>query len=238
MGRYVSIRHNGSLAQAPTGWLFLGILLAASALLAAVWLQPWVPVAYLVRDPLVVANQAGKCCSFYYGAVSNLGVVLWIAAAAVCLFTALIAHAAQAERSRTLFFLAAGLFTLWLGLDDFFLIHDDVLPHFGVPETVTYAAYAAMAAAYLAASWRLILAGRPFLFLAAGSALAASMGLDAFVHSEAPLAIMAEDGLKFLGIALWAGFHVTAAATLAEELAAGRVTTVAVSSPRLIRRLA
>lgn len=208
MGHYVSIRHNGSLAQVPTSWLCLGILVPVSALLAA--------------DRLYI---------------SNLGIALWIATAAVCLFMALIAHAAQAERSRTLFFLAAGLFTLWLGLDDLFHIREDVLPRFGMAKQTAYAAYAATAGAYAAAHWRVILASRPFLLLLAGVAFAASMGFDTLHYSES-LSIMTEDGLKFLGIAFWAGFHLAAAATTAEALVTGRVTTVAVSSGRFVRRLA
>lgn len=241
MKQYVSIRHNGSLAQVPTSWLFLGILLPTSALLAIVWLQPWIPVAHLVRDPLVVAREAPKCCSVYYGVVSNLGVILWMVTAAVCLFTAALAFAAGADRSRKVFFLAGGLFTLWLGLDDFFLVHEEVLPYFGIPQLATYSAYAATGIVYLLACWRFILGGsnRLPLFVMAGIGLAGSMGVDALVHSEASVWVFLEDALKFVGIAFWSGFHVAAALAVAEDLVAGRVTTVSVASGgSMIRRLA
>jgi hypothetical protein len=236
MKQHVSIRHNGSLAEVATSWLFLGILVPAAALLALVWLQPWVPVAYLVRDPLAVAREAPKCCSVYYGVISNLGVMLWMAAAAICLFTALMAYTARAGSARTGFFLAGGLFTLWLGMDDFFLVHEEVLPQFGIPQIVTYAVYAAIGLVYLIAAWRFILTSRVSLFLIAGLALAGSMGLDALVASEAPLWVFLEDALKFVGIAFWAGFHVAAAVAVAEELVTGRITTVQVSAVP-VRRL-
>jgi hypothetical protein len=41
-----------------------------------------------------------------------------------------------------------------------------------------------------------------------------------------------------LPVAFWAGFHVAAAARMIEELATGRVTTVALPSQRLVRKTA
>ena len=214
MGHYVSIRHNGSLAVVPTAWLFLGVLLPSAVLLALIRLQPTVS----------------------FGALTNLGIVLSMATASICLFAAFMAHAARAERWRILSFLAGGLATLWLGLDDFLLVREEVLPSF-VPQRVANAAYATIVAAYLVACWRMILRGRVALFLVAVLGLAASMGLDGAIHGEAPASIFVVHALKFLGIAFWSAFHVTAAATAAEEFVTGQVTTVAVSPGMPLRRL-
>jgi hypothetical protein len=72
----------------------------------------------------------------------------------------------------------------------------------------------------------------------AGLAFAASLGAEGLVGGDGPLRLLSADSLMFLAIAFWAGFHATAAATAAEEFATGRVMTVAVSSARLVRRLA
>jgi hypothetical protein len=191
----------------------------------------------LVRNPLAVAREAPKCCSVYYGVISNLGVMLWMAAAAICLFTALMAYTARAGSARTGLFVAGGLFTLWLGIDDFFLVHEEVLPQVGIPQIITYAAYAATGLVYLFVAWRFILTSRLSLFLVAGFGLAGSMGLDAIVDSEAPFWVFLEDGLKFVGIAFWVGFHVSAAVALAEELATGRVTSRPLTPEPPVRRL-
>ena len=193
-----------------------GLLIPTCALLSAVALQPWVPVADLVRDPLVVAQDATECCSFYFGAISNLGVIAWFVTATACLLLAALLRLAGAEPDPL--FLAGGLLSLWLGLDDLFLVHENLLPAAGFPELVTYAIYASAGLAYLAFAWRRILAGRPLLFLLAGAALGGSMLLDAIVYRPDAFWTFLEDALKFIGIVLWAGFHVLAALTAAALL--------------------
>ena len=120
------------IGHVSTLWIGAALLIPTFAILAFIALQPWIPVAYLVRDPLVVAMQAAECCSFYYGALSNLGVLLWNATGTICLTLALQVWLAGARRSMVAFFLTGGLFSIWLGLDDLFLLHDGVLPALGV----------------------------------------------------------------------------------------------------------
>lgn len=231
-----TIGHELSRAIRSTPWIFAFLLIPTLALLCAVVLQPWVPVAYLLRDPLAVAEEATECCSVFYGLVSNLGVILWIASGTACLFTAIQVCLARQQSNALAFLIAGGLFTLWLGMDDLFLVHEDVLPTFGVSERVTYSVYAAAGIAYLLVAWRRILAARLSLFLSAGGCLGASMGIDAVVHDEADMRLILEDGLKFIGIVLWAGFHLASALSVAIRLATGRVVTVALSPDRLIRQ--
>ena len=180
-------------------------------LLAAVWLQTRVPVPVLMKDPLAVAHEAKTCCHFYYGLVSNLGIMIWSAGAAVSLFAALLLFFADRPRAEMMFFTAAAAFTSWLALDDLFMIHEDVLPQLGVPEAVTYGLYAAAAAGYFLLSWRAILASRPALMASALVLLGTSVAIDVLVHSENTFRVFVEDGAKFLGILAWMSFHLTAA---------------------------
>jgi hypothetical protein len=219
MRRYVSIRRNGALAETPTAWLVLGILGPAAAVLAALWLQPWAPVAELIGN----------------GLVASLESLLWVGTAAICLFTALMIHVAQGERSRARLLLAAGLVTLWLGLDDVFTIHGQVLPSLGVPVAAAKGAYLAIGALYLLAAWRAILPNRPTLLLAAVVLFEASLRAELLVPGM-PARLFAEAGLRFLAVAFWAGFHVAAAARAIEELATGRITAVTLASERLVRK--
>ena len=218
MRQFVSIRRNGSLAGIPTLAVFLAILGPAAAFLAALWWQPWLPRADLIE------------------VVASVGSLLWIGAASICLFTAVMIHAAQGERARSRFLLAAALVTLWLGLDDVYAIHEEILPWLGIPGPLARSAYVALGALYLLVSWRLLLSNRPTLLLAAGVVLGASLQAEVFAGTISGAFVQA--ALKFLAVAFWAGFHVAAAARMIEELATGRITTVALPSQSLVRKTA
>ena len=151
------------------------------------------------------------CCKVYFGAVSNLGVVTWFAGAGVALFTALVLFTQGTQIKAATFFLAAGLFTGFLAFDDLFLVHENVLPAFGVPQKITYMAYALVAFAYFAFAWRQILANRYRLLVLAMALLGTSVGIDWVIHSDASWRILLEDGAKLTGIFAWTMFHVAAA---------------------------
>ena len=112
-----------------------GMILALPLVfMAAVVLQPWIDPADLLRDPLAVAElKPAECCKVYYGAVSNLGVLLWTAGAAIALFGAGLALALGRPAGEAGLLLAAGMLTGFLAIDDLFLVHENVLPAFGVP---------------------------------------------------------------------------------------------------------
>jgi hypothetical protein len=193
-------------------------------LLAVIGLQSRVPIPVLMKDPLAVVPLTQSCCHFYYGFISNLGVMLWTAAAAVCLFASLLLVGRTRRSVDATFLCVAGVFTGWLALDDLFMIHEDVLPSFGVPQLVTYTAYAAIAASYFLYAWRQILAFRPVLMALALALLGTSVLIDIFWHSDRAVRVFVEDGAKFLGILAWASFHFTIALeTITTSLATSRV---------------
>lgn len=197
---------------ATSGWLSFLILALPALFIAGVAVQPWIDPADLLRDPLAVAElRQPECCKVYYGAVSNLGVLMWMGGAAVCLFAAAVIVTQGLRPGAVVFLAAAGLLTGFLAIDDLFLVHENVLPAFGVPEPVTYAAYGMLGLAYLATSWREILNHNVFLLAAGVVLLGTSVTIDWLVHSDHPLRIVLEDGAKLTGIAAWVGFHVTAA---------------------------
>lgn len=197
---------------AQNGWLYGLTFVLPLVLLAIMAMQTVVPIAYLTKDPLAVAELAkGECCSVYYGLLSNFGVLLWCATTAICLFTALLCLSKRTKISDAVFFAAAGMFTGWLMLDDFFLVHEDVLPAFGVSQPLTYAVYAGLAISYFALSWKKIITYRTNLLIAALAFLGTSVVLDVILHSESTTHILLEDGAKILGISAWAAFHIEAA---------------------------
>ncbi len=134
--------------------------------------------------------------------------MLWSATAAVCLFAGCV-FARMNARALMWFALSAGLLNGWLALDDAFLLHENVLPYFGIPQNLVLATYVALALAYAAASWRIILAADYVILLVAGVAVAVSLLVDTVFSSLVPSLVYIEDSAKFFGIFSWASFHIT-----------------------------
>ena len=149
----------------------------------------------LSRDPTTVLNGP-----FYLGYYSNLGVLVWAAAAT----TALLGHyllrrVGHVEPARLL--LVASMITVAIMLDDLFLLHDAVYREVGIPQYAPFIAYGLAIAAF---SWRFRhqLGAGLLLIVAAVSCLGLSAVLDTLFHLQPPYLI--EDGTKALGLALWA----------------------------------
>jgi len=86
----------------------------------------------------------------FLGFVSNLGVLVWCASAAVCLFSWAVLRNRVDARIFASFVFYAGLLSALLLVDDFFELHELVFPKYlHVPETFTYACYGFLAVALL-----------------------------------------------------------------------------------------
>lgn len=76
----------------------------------------------LISDPAEVAGL-----SPYIGLISNLGILCWTASASICIFLAFITYAIEdLHRQWFLFFMASGIFSIWLTLDDLLQLHEAV----------------------------------------------------------------------------------------------------------------
>ena len=190
----------------PLWWLAL--CLAPAPLIAVALLQPFEDPRYFFFDPLTAAEVSPECCRIYYGAISTLGVMLWTMCAGICLFAAGLLWITALSPSLARFALYAGLLSGWLALDDVFLIHENVLPAFGIPQNAVLAAYALLGLAYTAMVLRARPLGQNLIYLVAGGFFVVSLGIDVVVHSPATYAIVLEDGAKLFGIWTWTLFHV------------------------------
>lgn len=162
--------------------------------------SPNIALSSLTRDMAAIANVHPLI-----GVVSNVAVLLWCAAAAICLFSgSLLRQKGLQVEARFLFW--AGLMTLALLVDDLFMIHEYIAPvHFHVNEKVVLAIDAGAAGLYLLSHRRLILSANYQLLVAAMALFAASMLVD-FADGQGWWNL-AEDGFKVLGIASWLGYH-------------------------------
>lgn len=183
-------------------------------------LQPWIAPEELFVDFLTAAENSDDCCHVYYGAMSTLGIMLWVATAAICLMSALVFWAQERNKQLIGFAFTAGMLSGWLALDDAFLLHETVFPKLGVAENIVLVVYMVLAIAYAVKSWRVIYSGEFWIFLIAGGAIAVSLFVDIVLHNEASIIVVIEDSAKFIGICCWAGFHIVTLATAHINVAA------------------
>ena len=154
-----------------------------------------------INGQLVLRDLAQTCGTpAGVGLLSNLGYLLWLAAAAVALFKA---YSGQPDvRGKQYELLACGgWFSFILCIDDMFLLHDRY-----IGQTFLYVVYMVFAALIATRYRRQLMASRGELFLLAVALLGASIGIDQF-QRDLPFKYetvqLVEEGAKFLGIATW-----------------------------------
>lgn len=187
--------------QVASIWLSIIVALTVSAIpiILAVAIHIWKGTDYgnLTRDPVAVADVP-----IWTGFISQIGIFFWAAAAMVCLFSSVVLPRTPKNARIRLFFFASGALTLLLGLDDAFLLHEEVFPRLGVPEHAVYAAYVGAVMYYLVA-FRVTIGDSEFLLL--GIALS---GFALSVLSDLVAGpFLFEDGVKLLGIVTWLTYY-------------------------------
>lgn len=153
-------------------------------------------IGTLTKDPMALTDLP-----FYSGSFSQLGNIFWFIAAGISFFTYTIY---KGKFKKFLWFSA--IFSLLLGIDDLFLIHDGLLPAIGLNENIMYIIYGIFSFCYFTAFHNYILK-TPFiiLFMAFGF-LGLSVISDLFkVPGINPF--LFEDGFKIIGIISWMVYH-------------------------------
>ena len=189
--------------ERPLG-LRTGIVLAVFAL-ALLYLTAWwidrkgIAIEILIREPAAEFSFWP-----FAGFFSHAGVAALFATGVTGLFAA--GHAAH-DRG---LLRAIGVFSLVFAFDDFFMVHDAVLPPRGIAETTTYSVYV-LAGLAVAMRWRKeLFAVRHIAFFIAVSLLASSVALDVFApYSRVELFI--EDSLKLAGWCVWSAYWIARA---------------------------
>lgn len=202
-------------AQTIAKLLGLAAALLGGLLLLALLLD--VSLADLTRDP-----QDILAAPWHVGLLSNLGIGLWAAAAAICFFTAAVRDAPDSESNRrvTRFLLLAACITTALLLDDLFQLHRQLLPGQPMISRLLVLGLALFMIGLWLWCYRRIIARTENLLLAiALAAFALSLLVDlgarwlapelvraAGLHRGETLYFLVEDGAKFIGILFWLGY--------------------------------
>lgn len=168
-----------------------------------------VPDTLLLMDPQELFDQFGDSRGFY-GAVSNLGSLLWSASAAIGFFAA--RHTRPPIRR---YLLAFSLLTTLIALDDVYLLHErQVAVWFHIPEPVVYILYVALMGGFVL--WFLpVIQTTPYLLLLIALGWMGLSVLPDLIGGGISIAPAAEDYAKLLGIVTWLAYTVqTASAAL------------------------
>jgi hypothetical protein len=155
----------------------------------------------LARDPADTKRFAP-----YIGMLSNWGVILWTATAVICLFSAVLLKQQKAPDVTRRFLMASGIFSLGLGIDDLFMLHDRLFPRmFHAPEIVFYFLYFLVFAAYLVYFIHQILKYDYLLFMAAFIFFVFSRQFFIQIPYFSQFNTTG-DMLKYFGIVFWLAF--------------------------------
>ncbi len=170
--------------------LFLGLIQIISS-------NTGIPMYMFTRDPIAALDGP-----LYVGFISNVGVLLWIAAGAICLFSFWVLKVNFNDKFYFLLF--SGLFTIVLCLDDLYQLHEMVLPDYiGIPQKVVFLAYGAITLLYLLKFKSVINKTDYFVFLVALFMFSLSVIVDQIPKSILANPHLIEDGAKLLGIVSW-----------------------------------
>jgi hypothetical protein len=172
---------------------------------------PRVPVYYLTNDVTDIGNLP-----FYAGSIAQLNLLLWAATAtSIWLAYYYLKKIGFARPQIRRFLLLAGVITTVLMLDDTYLIHEVVFPHYlHISEHVVSLAYLILGIAYISFGWTEIVGGEYWLFFLALGLFLTSIVLDAIPNSYYAdyfgmqrLQTMLKEGSKMAGILTWLVFY-------------------------------
>jgi len=192
--------------------LLLGVAVMAS-------LSMGVPIERFTRDPAALTDS-----NPFLGVISNIGILLWCASAAVCVFSYLIVRESGQDREVRLFFLLFGLLTLLLMIDDLFLFHEEVfLKNLHLDERITYVGYIAIMVSIVYRMRVTILNTDYILLLASFVFFSCSIMIDLISDlipdTVIPWQYLFEDGMKFVGIVSWFGYFLRTGLVVIQAMA-------------------
>jgi hypothetical protein len=156
-----------------------------------------VPIGDLTRDPTATIGAP-----IYTGFLSQVGILFWAGAGAICMLSTTVASSISHKHVLTRFFFASALLIVLLGLDDAFLLHEEVFPYLGFAEEVVFASYTGLILIYLFA-FRSFIFKTEYVLLGMGFlSFGMSVGLDVITPRGVDLLLL-EDGAKLVGIVSW-----------------------------------
>ena len=138
----------------------------------------------------------------YFGFISQIGVVFWVAATAICFFSSIILSKSPTVGNIKGFLVSSGILSMLLGFDDMFLFHEQLMMSLGIPELVDYLVYAAFLTTVLFKFRLTVLRTDVILLAFALLCFAVTIALKLSLIHVAHR-IFFEDSSKLMGIISW-----------------------------------
>lgn len=183
--------------------LSAGFLVSTLLLISSVLDEP---LRVFTRDPVAMGRM-----ELYTGYFSQMGAILWFSTAGLIFFTFL-----NTTHKFKYFLLFSGFFTLFLGLDDLFMVHEAWFRRYsGLPEEVFYALYIFLMLFYFLKFFAIIKQTPYILLLMAFGSFGISVICDP-MHIQGMLYVF-EDGFKMLGIISWMTYHYLVASNMLSD---------------------
>ena len=190
-----------------------GIILPSIIILAFIAIMNLffgVPVTALMRDVAAIAK-----INPFYGVISELGLYLWCATGAICIFASVLIGKKQRNKAAS-FLCYSGFLAFYLMIDDAFLLHEHVLPKYlNITEIFVYCILGSTVICYLIIYRDFILKTTNYMLLVFALILLSlsvffdTIGLYFFPTSQ--LQFFVEDGCKWLGIATYCSYYINTA---------------------------
>ena len=185
--------------------LFTAILIAGIFLYAAFEYAIYknIEPANLTRDTATILKGPA-----FFGALSNLGIILWSATAGIMLFSAVHLYKNTVQRRAALMTLLYGLLTTMLCFDDTYQFHEKAFSGIiYVPEELIYLFYLTCIVV-IATVCRMVVVTTPFIIgIAAMAFFGISILIDELNLPSGKHDAFVEDCFKFVGIVLWTVYH-------------------------------
>jgi hypothetical protein len=174
-------------------------------------------VWYFTNDP----NGLIEGRNFYYGALSNLGIILWSIAATLCIFSSIYLKRYNHNSPFRLFLLHGGILTTLLLLDDVYMWHEVMFPvYLGIRTHLVYATYLSYALYFIIRFRKEIFKTEYLILLASILLMSLSVLIDVIHDSHrfevfllnltgfsftqlSEISVLLEDTSKGLGIFTW-----------------------------------
>jgi hypothetical protein len=143
----------------------------------------------------------------YVGMLSSLGIFIWCASVTLCWFSWYFLRMRNPNSGRKNFFFVSGLITAIIAIDDLFQFHEVIVPDYiGIHEVSFYIAYTFILIVFNIKYVNTLMNKYFSILITSYFFLAISIVFDVFFEEIVPFGTYIEDGLKFMGIALWSAY--------------------------------
>lgn len=163
-----------------------------------------IPYSSFTKDPnTIIRVGKGK---FYFGFISNLGVILWCSSFVLMTMSAIFTY--KISKTNFGFYLSLTILNLVLLFDDLFMIHERAFPYLtGLSERYLILSYALFLSSVLYIYRSLILRSSFILLILSFFFFGLSLFFDFYQSEDVLYHYLYEDGFKFIGIIFWAFYH-------------------------------